>query len=313
MCFDGLQLNLGGYMINDFNKFGRVYSVMIQAQPQFRRGPEDIRGIYVRNANGQMVPLSTLVKVGSESAPILINRYNMFRSAELVGQNAPGFSSGDAIATMDRLSRHLPRGFGYEWTGLAFQEKLASGQAGYIFAFSLLLLFLVLAALYENWAIPFGVILGIPITVFGALLGIWFRGLANDVYVQVGIVMLIGLNAKLSIMIVEFAKNKRDLEGFSTFEAAKEGRPAAFPGHSDDCPGRSLRVVHPAFGHRRRRRGPLVGGHHRGGRHGRSHGAERVLYPGALLRHRDPAGKAGGPPNRSRRSQTAGIRPGRRR
>ncbi len=221
--FDGLQLNLGGYMINDFNKFGRVYSVMIQAQPQFRRGPEDIRGIYVRNANGQMVPLSTLVKVGSESAPILINRYNMFRSAELVGQNAPGFSSGDAIATMDRLSRHLPRGFGYEWTGLAFQEKLASGQAGYIFAFSLLLLFLVLAALYESWAIPFGVILGIPITVFGALLGIWFRGLANDVYVQVGIVMLIGLNAKLSIMIVEFAKNKRDLEGFSTFEAAKEG------------------------------------------------------------------------------------------
>ena len=221
--FDGLQLNLGGYMINDFNKFGRVYSVMIQAQPQFRRGPEDIRGIYVRNAGGQMVPLSTLVKVGSESAPILINRYNMFRSAELVGQNAPGYSSGDAIVTMDRLSRHLPRGFGYEWTGLAFQEKVASGQAGYIFAFSLLLLFLVLAALYENWAIPFGVILGIPITVFGALLGIWLRGLANDVYVQVGIVMLIGLNAKLSIMIVEFAKNKRDLEGLSTFDAAKEG------------------------------------------------------------------------------------------
>jgi hydrophobe/amphiphile efflux-1 (HAE1) family protein len=221
--FDALQLYLGGYMINDFNKFGRVYSVMIQAKPEFRRGPEAIGGIYVRNDKGQMVPLSTLVQVGSQSAPILINRYNMFRAAELVGQNAPGFSSGEAIATMDRLSRQLPRGFGFEWTGLAFQEQLASGQAGYIFAFSLLFLFLVLAALYENWAIPFGVILGIPITVFGALMGIWFRGLANDVYVQVGIVMLIGLNAKLSIMIVEFAKNKRDLEGFSTFEAAKEG------------------------------------------------------------------------------------------
>ena len=221
--FDGLQLYLGGYMINDFNKFGRVYSVMVQAKPEFRRSPDDIGGIYVRNSHDQMVPLSTLVTMGSVSAPILINRYNMFRSAELVGQNAPGYSSGDAIAIMDRLSRNLPRGFGYEWTGLAFQEKLASGQAGYIFAFSLLLLFLVLAALYESWAIPFGVILGVPITVFGALLGIWFRGLANDVYVQVGIVMLIGLNAKLSIMIVEFAKNKRDLEGMSTFEAAKEG------------------------------------------------------------------------------------------
>ena len=112
---------------------------------------------------------------------------------------------------MDRLSRHLPRGFGYEWTGLAFQEKLASGQAGYIFAFSLLLLFLVLAALYENWAIPFGVILGIPITVFGALLGIWFRGLANDVYVQVGIAMLNGLNAKLSSMIVPRGKTLTEL------------------------------------------------------------------------------------------------------
>jgi hydrophobe/amphiphile efflux-1 (HAE1) family protein len=221
--FEGLQLYLGGYMINDFNKFGRVYRVMIQAKPQFRQSPDDIGNIYVRNNHGRMVPLSNLVEVGSESAPILITRYNMFRSAELVGQNAPGYSSGDAIATMDRLSRSLPPGFGYEWTGLAFQEKVASGQAGYIFAFSLIFLFLVLAALYENWAVPFGIILGIPITVFGALLGIWLRGLANDVYVQVGIVMLIGLNAKLSIMIVEFAKNKRDLEGFSAFEAAKEG------------------------------------------------------------------------------------------
>jgi hydrophobe/amphiphile efflux-1 (HAE1) family protein len=221
--FEGLQLYLGGYMINDFNKFGRVFRVMIQAKPEFRQSPDDIGNIYVRNAHGRMVPLSNLVEVGSESAPILITRYNMFRSAELVGQNAPGYSSGDAIAAMERLSKSLPRGFGYEWTGLAYQEKLASGQAGYIFAFSLIFVFLVLAALYENWAIPFGIILGIPITVFGALLGIWLRGLANDVYVQVGIIMLIGLNAKLSIMIVEFAKNKRDLEGFSTFEAAKEG------------------------------------------------------------------------------------------
>lgn len=221
--FDGLQLFLGGYMINEFTKFGRVFRVMAQAEAEFRRSPEDIGNIYVRNAEGAMVPLSTLVKVGSQTAPILIKRYNMFRSAELVGQSAPGYSSGDAIATMERLSKNLPPGFGYEWTGLAFQEKLAGGQAAYIFAFSLLFVFLTLAALYESWAIPFGVILGLPIVVFGALLGVWLRGLANDVYVQVGIVMLIGLNAKLSIMIVEFAKNKKELEGFSTFEAALEG------------------------------------------------------------------------------------------
>jgi HAE1 family hydrophobic/amphiphilic exporter-1/multidrug efflux pump len=221
--FDGLQLYLGSFMVNDFNKFGRVYSVMIQAKPEFRRGPEDIGDIHVRNATGEMVPLSTLVTVNPHSGPIHINRYNMFRSAELSGQSAPGFSSGQAIAAMERLSEDLPRGFGFEWTGLAFQEKLAGGQAAYIFAFSVLFVFLILAALYESWAIPLGVLLGLPITVFGALSGIWLRGLANDVYVQVGIVMLIGLNAKLSIMIVEFAKNKRELEGYSIFDAALEG------------------------------------------------------------------------------------------
>jgi len=221
--FDGLQLYLGGYTINDFNKFGRVYRVMLQAEPEFRENPEDIGSIYVRNTAGRMVPLRTLMQVNTQSGPTHINRYNMFRSAELAGQYAPGFSSGQAIAAMERLSEDLPGGFGYEWTGLAYQEKLAGGQAGYIFAFSLLFVFLTLAALYESWAIPVGVLMGLPITVFGALSGIWFRGLANDVYVQVGIVMLIGLNAKLSIMIVEFAKNKRDMEGYSTFDAAAEG------------------------------------------------------------------------------------------
>ena len=225
---EGLQLYLGGFMINDFNQFGRVFRVMIQAKPEFRQGPEAIGDIYVRNTAGKMVPLSTLVKINSQSGPIHINRYNMFRAAELSGQPAPGFSSGQAIAAMERLSETLPRGFGHEWTGLAFQEKLAGGQAAYIFAFSVLFVFLVLAALYESWAIPIGVLLGLPIAVFGAFLGIWFRGFANDVYVQVGIVMLIGLNSKLSIMIVEFAKNKRDLEGFTTFDAATEGAKLRF-------------------------------------------------------------------------------------
>jgi HAE1 family hydrophobic/amphiphilic exporter-1/multidrug efflux pump len=225
---EGLQFYLGGFMINDFNQFGRVFRVMIQAKPEFRRGPEAIGDIYVRNAAGKMVPLSTLVKINAQSGPIHITRYNMFRAAELSGQPAPGFSSGQAIAAMERLSENLPHGFGHEWTGLAFQEQLAGGQAAYIFAFSALFVFLVLAALYESWAVPIGVLMGLPIVVFGAFLGIWFRELANDVYVQVGIVMLIGLNAKLSIMIVEFAKNKRDLEGFTTFDAATEGAKLRF-------------------------------------------------------------------------------------
>jgi len=225
---EGLQFYLGGFMINDFNLFGRVYRVMVQAQPEFRRGPDAVGDIYVRNAAGKMVPLSTLVTIQSQSGPTHITRYNMFRAAELSGIPAPGFSSGQAIAAMERLSENLPRGFGHEWTGLAFQEQLAGGQAVYIFAFSVLFVFLVLAALYESWAVPIGVLLGLPIAVFGALLGIWFRELANDVYVQVGIVMLIGLNSKLAIMIVEFAKNKRDLEGFTTFDAAAEGAKLRF-------------------------------------------------------------------------------------
>lgn len=221
--FDALQLYLGGYMINEFNKFGRVYKVMAQAEPEFRRSPDSIKNIFVRTADEKMVPLSTLVKVGTETAPALIKRYNMFRTAELSGQSAPGYSSGDAIAIMERLSQKLPAGFGYEWTGLAYQEKLASGQAGSIFAFALLFVFLVLAALYESWAIPFGVLLGLPISVFGAFMGVWLRGLANDVYVQIGIVMLIGLSAKAAILIVEFAKHKREAEGYSAFDAAMEG------------------------------------------------------------------------------------------
>ncbi|MEJ2672649.1 MAG: efflux RND transporter permease subunit [Deltaproteobacteria bacterium] len=221
--FDALQLYLGGYMINEFNRFGRVYKVMAQAEPAFRRSPDNIKNIYVRTADKKMVPLSTLVKMSTETAPTLIKRYNMFRTAELSGQSAPGYSSGDALAAMERLSEKLPAGFGYEWTGLAYQEKLASGQAGPIFAFALLFVFLVLAALYESWAIPFGVLLGLPISVFGAFMGIWLRGLANNVYVQIGIVMLIGLSAKAAILIVEFAKNKREAEGCSAFDAAMEG------------------------------------------------------------------------------------------
>lgn len=222
--FDNLQMYLGGLQVNDFNRFGRTYKVMIQAEPDFRLEPENIGGIYVRAADESMIPLGTLATIGRSSGPDIIQRYNLFRTAELTGSAAPGFSSGDALAAMEDLAqRELPEGFGFEWTGLAYQEKAASGSQAQIFILALIFVFLVLAALYESWAIPFGVILGLPLGVFGAFLGTWARGLVNDVYVQIGLIMLLGLAAKNAILIVEFAKLKREQDNMPIVEAALEG------------------------------------------------------------------------------------------
>jgi HAE1 family hydrophobic/amphiphilic exporter-1/multidrug efflux pump len=222
--FDALQTFLGGLLVNDFNRFGRTYKVKIQAEPEFRLTPASIASIYVRNADEQMVPLSTLVRVESVTGPDMIQRYNLFSAAEISGSVAPGYSSGQAIAAMEEVARTaLPSGFGFEWTGTAFQEKLASGTQALIFALALVLVFLLLAAQYESWGIPFGVLLGIPLGVLGAFLAVFLRGLVNGVYVQIGLVMLIGLAAKNAILIVEFAKAKREREGMAVVEAALEG------------------------------------------------------------------------------------------
>jgi HAE1 family hydrophobic/amphiphilic exporter-1/multidrug efflux pump len=222
--FQGLQIYLGGLQVNDFNLFGRTYKVMLQAEQDFRKSPESINDIYVRSRDDAMVPLSTVSTIGMTTGPDILQRYNMFRTAEINGANAPGISTGQALEVMEQLAaRELPQGYGFEWTSIAYQEKAAGGTQGPIFMMAMIFVFLVLAAQYESWAVPFSVLLGLPICVFGALLGVTLAGLENNVYVQIGIVALMGLAAKNAILIVEFAKENHEKKGMSLAAAATEG------------------------------------------------------------------------------------------
>lgn len=213
---------LGGYYVNDFIDRGRVKKVYVQADAQFRMLPEDINNLYVRSANGEMVPFSTFSSARWIYGSPRLERYNGMPSMEVLGEAAPGRSTGEAMTLMENLASQLPNGIGYDWTGMSYQERLSGNQAPTLYAISLIVVFLCLAALYESWSIPFSVMLVVPLGVVGALLAASLRGLNNDVYFQVGLLTTIGLSAKNAILIVEFAKDLMEKEGRGLIEATLE-------------------------------------------------------------------------------------------
>jgi HAE1 family hydrophobic/amphiphilic exporter-1 len=213
---------MGSVYVNDFDFNNRSYRVYIQADQKYRSEAKDIRSYYLRSESGKMIPLDNVVEIEQTANPQVITHYNLFRSAEISGSAASGVSSGQGIAAMEAVANKiLPRGMAYEWSGLSLEEIRAGGKAGILFALGLVFVYLTLAAQYESYVLPFIILLGVPVGLLGALGAMALRGLTNDVYCQIGLVMLIGLASKNAILIVEFAEQLQE-EGLSTLEAAVE-------------------------------------------------------------------------------------------
>jgi hydrophobe/amphiphile efflux-1 (HAE1) family protein len=220
--FDTLSATLGSYYVNDFNKYGRTWQVLMSADPAYRRSPEDIGRMWVRSDKGEMVPVSALATVKYSAGPETLDRFNNLPAVKLFGQGAPGVSSGQAIAEVERIATEvLPSDFSFDWGGASFQEKRSSGTSGLALGLGALMVFLILSAQYEKWSLPLSVLLALPFGTFGALAAVWLRGMTNDVYFQIGLVTLLGLAAKNAILIVEYASLKAS-EGMSAPAAALE-------------------------------------------------------------------------------------------
>ncbi len=224
-----LQANLGSQYVNDFNTFGKAYQVIVQADKNFRNKIEDIQNLKVRDRKGNMIPLSTLVQIQETVGPEVITRYNKYPSAQITGAPAQGFSSGQSVATMERLSGNLlPPSMGFEWTGMVYQEILAGNLTPLIFTLSIVLVFLVLAAQYESWSAPLAIILSVPMAAFGAVTFVFLRSFDINIYTQIGLVLLIGLASKSAILIVEFAMQNREEKGMGIVEATAEAAKLRF-------------------------------------------------------------------------------------
>jgi multidrug efflux pump subunit AcrB len=220
--FNTLAATLGSYYVNDFNKYGRTWQVLMSAEAGFRKSPGDIGRMWVRANGGEMVPVSALATVKYASGPEMLDRFNNLPAVKMFGQAAPGVSSGQAIAEAERIAREvLPPDFSFDWGGASYQEKRSSGTSGLALLLGALMVFLILSAQYEKWSLPLSVLLALPFGTFGALAAVWMRDMTNDVYFQIGLVTLLGLAAKNAILIVEYASLKHH-EGMSASAAALE-------------------------------------------------------------------------------------------
>ncbi len=286
--YQTLQTFMGGFFVNYFNRFGRTWQTYIEAEGDYRTDAKNVGQFFVRNSNGDPVPLDAITTVKDIAGPEFTLRYNEYRSAQINGSAAPGYSSNQAMNALEEVFRQtMPKEMGYDYLGISYQEKKA--QQGVpptvVFGMSLLFVFLILAALYESWSLPFSVLLGTPVAVFGAFLTLWLRGMQNNIYTQIGLVMLIGLAAKNAILIVEFAKDGYE-KGKPLLDAALEGARIAPAPDSHDVVRVHLRLFAALVRQRLRSRRASRPRIDRDRRNDRGVGHRDLPHPGHVLRDR---------------------------